>query len=540
MKENNNINFLSFEEIMEYVKKRRNFYILPEYQWIAEDPGKFYRMIHPIRNVRKSIRELKGKHKNILYQVFGHDNNKLEGLIYLQEKFDLSVFKTIALFIRNDFSGENLRCELSGKDIRNKFFDIVKGWPLCYSLKYFKLIPYFYMIFGENTREVSKQILEDVESRKYGTDNVFEVMYVYKNNFVINNKCVRCGGKTKFKNIYSGYKKYCEDCIENYIKMYEKKYNNLKPLHKNIMKKYNYKQHSEVINFFKENSRMNQKIISITPWILKIMEKTGINKKSQILWHIENNDLDFLIGLCKDCGKRKAFANYRDNYRLHEINNEHGCFCIKHNKKDKNIKITANALLANSIKFNEKDKFNLLEHNLRVKANDFFRFIKKGLDPLEELKKSSSSSEKQDENICLSEKCNFSKKEKLPKHIHNDLYKSFTYNRDVAYDLYVQKSATLNEIAEMFDVHSTSIYRKLKNHKFFVGSSVVKKIERIKSIINKTFSPVYKPSDRELIEYLISINEQYVDNLIHIKNYKNGNIPLIDFIEHFDDIIELK
>lgn len=538
MEENNNINFLSFEEIMEYVKKRRNFYILPEYQWIAEDPGKFYRMIHPIRNVRKSIRELKGKHKNILYQVFGYDNNKLEGLIYLQEKFDLSVFKTIALFIRNDFSGENLRCELSGKDIKNKIFDIVKGWPLCYSLRYFKLIPYFYMIFGENTRQVSKQILEDVESRKYGTDNVFEVMYNYKNNFVVNNKCVRCGGKTKFKNIYSGYKKFCEDCVENYIKMYEKKYNNLKPLRENIMKKYNYKQHSEVINFFKENSRMNHKIISITPWILKIMERTGINKKSQILWHIENNDLDFLIGLCKDCGKRKAFANYRDNYKLHEINNEYGCFCTKHNKKDKNIKITANALLANSIKFNEKNKFNLLEHNLRIKANDFFRFIEKGLDPLEELKK--LGPEKQDENICLSEKCNISKKEKLPKHIHNDLLKSFTYNKDFAYDLYVQKSATPNEIAEMIDVNVSTVYEKLKNHKFFIGNSVVKKIEKIKSIIDKTFSPDYKPSDRELIEYLISINEPYVDNLIYVKNYKNRNIPLIDFIEYFDDIIELK
>ena len=120
------------------------------------------------------------------------------------------------------------------------------------------------------------------------------------------------------------------------------------------------------------------------------------------------------------------------------------------------------------------------------------------------------------------------------------MLKSFTYNKDFAYDLYVQKSATPNEIAEMIDVNVSTVYEKLKNHKFFIGNSVVKKIEKIKSIIDKTFSPDYKPSDRELIEYLISINEPYVNNLIYVKNYKNRNIPLIDFIEYFDDIIELK
>jgi len=502
--------FSSYDSIMEYVKKRRNFYIKPEYNYIIENKDFYRRKFYPLRTSSNPE-----KHKKIIYDVFGNNSEILEKIIYLQKKYKLTPIEAISLFIRGDFSAENTRCELSRE--KTELYNLIDGWTICSKLKYTKMIPYFYDAFKEKTRIISRKIFRDMKTLRFGTSDIEEVFYIYKNNFVIDNKCTRCGGITKFKDIFSGYKKYCENCINNYIKP-------------NILKKDRKGPKSvkeslilagiDVKERNKKNHELYLKIRKNIPFLMELRKKYGL-KNTQIIWHIENNDPDFQIGKCKICGDRKHFSGYFKNYDFSDIKNEYGCFCPKYNRK--NIYLTTKNFYIN--RFSNINEEKLTRKNF-LNTKNFLSLIKKGYDPIEDLLKK--------ENIkkIINEKNNNNLFQV------DDVTNDLLYNKFLAYNMYVQKCMTTIEIAEFMNISEKRIINSLKKHQFYIGRSVLNRVEAIKNKLAVVFYD-QKPEDFKVLRYLISIGERYVENLIHIKNFKHREIPLIFFIEFFNDLLDI-
>lgn len=230
--------------------------------------------------------------KLIIEKLIEYDEDVIEKINSLKEKFDICVNEALGLYLRDCFDGSLLQCDhcLVG---RCTFFSTIYGWEKYCSFRCSmnsKIAVLRDLSFEE--RKKTNEIRET-----YGFSTFEEARYFIDSGMEKKNRCKTCNRPTEFINYLKGYKPFCSLCEERNKKILIEARNRKRT-----------RNNKESIKLVKE------KLKEYGDSCYETMIKNKLKQLSQAAWHLNNDDPNCVLGRCANCGKRFKFCSFVYGY----------------------------------------------------------------------------------------------------------------------------------------------------------------------------------------------------------------------------------